>query len=214
MSGVHEEFAPARQTPKIETARPDDVRHTSRDGSRGDAEAAALERFQHANGDERIVHLMIAGQPEGQGSVVVCRRAEPDLLRPEPFEHDTVRGKQRLCASSQCRLHDDLAGLGRHQPDHERNAGLRDARLLERDRLDRRTEILLVVEADRGDGRYGGRDDVGGVEPSAKAHFDDRDVDPALTEELERRRRRDFEEGGLRLEPSIREQALDDSTNT
>ncbi len=76
------------------------------------------------------------------------------------------------------------------RPDDHRHARLDDAGLLERDLPQRRPEIQLVIEGDRGD--RGGEQsrwshDVGGVEPSAESDFEHRDVHAGALEELEAR---------------------------
>ena len=50
---------------------------------------------------------------------------------------------------------DDRFGRRRQAADHDRHTGLDDAGLLDSDRLDRRTELCLVVEVDGGNCRIG-----------------------------------------------------------
>ena len=78
-------------------------------------------------------------------------------------------------------------------PRDHRNPRLDDSRFLAGNRLERRAQVRLVIEIDRRDHRHGGRDDVGGVVSAAQAHLDHRDVDGRVAEDLECRRRGDFE---------------------
>ena len=58
-----------------------------------------------------------------------------------------------------------------------------------------------MIEVDRGDGGGRGVDGIGGVQPSAESHFEDRDVDLGVAERLQRERRRRFEKGRRRGQP-------------
>src|SRR4029453_14973082 len=61
-----------------------------------------------------------------------------------------------------------------------------DAGLLEGDRFDCLTEILLVIQANRGNGSDHGRDHIRRVEASAQSDFEHRYLDARAAEELER----------------------------
>ena len=76
----------------------------------------------------------------------------------------------------------------------DHRVGLDDSRLLDCDGLDRRTEVLLVVEADRRDCADGRWQDVGCIEPATESDFDDGDVDAGTSKQFEGDHRRDLEE--------------------
>ena len=96
--------------------------------------------------------------------------------------------------------------LGRHPADDDRHARLDDAGLLDGDRFERGAQVLLVIEPDRRDGGDQRVEDVGRVEPAAEPDFADRDLDAGAAEQLERHRRRHFEERRVarRARPPLR----------
>src|SRR5207244_11750628 len=65
-----------------------------------------------------------------------------------------------------------------------------------RDRLERRTEVLGVVEGDVRDDADAEVEDVGRVESPAQAHLADEQVDPGTGKVKERRAGEDLELGG------------------
>ena len=89
---------------------------------------------------------------------------------------------------------DDRFGFGRDVADDARDARLDDARLLAGDGRVGRSEVFLVVEADRRDHADFRRADIGGVEPTAESGLEHGHVDAARGELDERRRRDQFEE--------------------
>ena len=54
--------------------------------------------------------------------------------------------------------------------------GAKDARLFETDRLARAAEVIHVVNADGGDDRYVGIDDVDGIQAATEPDFQHQDV--------------------------------------
>ena len=77
-----------------------------------------------------------------------------------------------------------------------------------RDRVERVTELRLVIEVDRDDGRRDRRDDVRGVEAAAEADLEDGDATRRLAEQLEGDGRRALEEGRQVSEACRRRPAL------
>ena len=117
-------------------------------------------------------------------------------------------------AAARGHLVDGRRRLRLERPDDDRHARLDDAGLLDRDLAQRRAEIALMIERDRGDrGRDQARrrHDVGRVEPAAEADLEDGDLDAGAAEELEGDRGRHFEEGRLRRSspPSARRPSID-----
>ncbi len=111
----------------------------------------------------------------------------------------TAAPVRAACRSSTCKRLGVLL-----QRDDAGRAALEDAGLLAGDLGDVVAEILGMVH---GDGRHDGRkrllDDVGGVEASAEAHFEQQDMGRVLGEQQEGGRRGDLEDGdrraGIRL---------------
>src|SRR5690606_6718880 len=85
-------------------------------------------------------------------------------------------------------------GLGEVPGDEDR-PGPGDGELLDGDLLDRRAQVLGVLEVDPGEDGHVGVDDVGGVQATAQAHLDHRRVDRLIGEEGEGRRSRQLEIG-------------------
>ena len=81
-------------------------------------------------------------------------------------------------------------------PDHDRAAGLDDACLLAGDVGQRRPGELGVVEADVGDHRHLGVDDIGGVPSAEHPDLDHGDVDGDVGEPAEGGGGHGFEVGG------------------
>src|SRR5690606_1133364 len=77
-------------------------------------------------------------------------------------------------------------GLGEVPGDEDR-PGPGDGELLDGDLLDRRAQVLGVLEVDPGEDGHVGVDDVGGVQATAQAHLDHRRVDRLIGEEGEGR---------------------------
>ena len=71
---------------------------------------------------------------------------------------------------------DDLRRLGVLRRADDGHAGLDDPGFLARDERQGVAQPRGVIEVDGGEDRRGGRDGVGGVEPSAEAGFDDDDL--------------------------------------
>src|SRR5438067_10930902 len=81
------------------------------------------------------------------------------------------------CAEFVRNLSDPRADRGRVELRDQRNAGLGDARLLGRDARQALAQKLLMIEREVGDPSYERAvDDVGGVEPAAKADLEDAGV--------------------------------------
>ena len=78
--------------------------------------------------------------------------------------------------------------------DHGGPTRLEDASLLASDLLERRPQVLRVIESNRRHARDQRHHDVRRVEPPAQARLDDRDVGPAACEIVERHDRRRLEE--------------------
>src|SRR5262249_55642463 len=99
---------------------------------------------------------------------------------------------------------------------HEgRLAATKDSCLFAGDRLDRRAELLGVVEGDRGDDGELGRGDVGRVEATAQSDFENSEVEPLLGEEKKGGRRHDLEvrrgdlRGAIRAAKDARERFIE-----
>ena len=137
------------------------------------------------DGDRRVRALVAAGQGGGEGIAAIPARVDkpvpaarpPGLERPSRPE-DLGHGSVSLAGDPA----DLPEGLPSPDAADDRNAGLDDARFLEGDLPESRSEVLLVVFGDRGDDRDEGTDDVGRVEAAAHPDLEDRDVDLALGE--------------------------------
>src|SRR5690606_41809213 len=79
----------------------------------------------------------------------------------------------------------DLGGPRGHGPGYQHRLGPGDGRLPAGDAGQVGSEILDVVETDRGHHAHFGVDDVGGVEPAAATNPDDGGVDGPVGEEGE-----------------------------
>ncbi len=154
--------------------------------------ALRIELTEHRERDCGIAALMRSAQRERESGHIGERRLD-----------------QRRSALARDLL-DDRARTVAQLSDDDRDAGFDDARLLERDRLERRSEIELMIERDRRDRAHRRRDDVGRVEPAAEADFDDGDVDLRSAKQLERDGGRHFEEGRLDFERPFVAQRLDE----
>ena len=104
---------------------------------------------------------------------------------------------------------DDVVRLRRHGTHDHRDARFDDAGFLTGDIRERVAEVLLMIEVDRRDGGHDGLNDIGRVEPSAQANLDDAELDAGVTKQVERHRRRRFEEGRLSRERVLRDHRLD-----
>ena len=91
---------------------------------------------------------------------------------------------------------DGLVGFGVLGECDEEAVGAEDAAFFAGDSGDGVAEVLLVVEGYVGEDGKDGLDDVGGVEGSAEAYFEDGDVDALLGEPGEGEGGEDFEEAG------------------
>src|SRR5207302_9019854 len=89
----------------------------------------------------------------------------------------------------------DGLGFGGEDAADRRPARFDDARLLAGDAGERRAEHLHMIEADAGDDRGFGDNDVGRIEPAAEPDFDDGPVDLARREMEKAESARDLEEG-------------------
>ena len=92
---------------------------------------------------------------------------------------------------------DHVAGIRRQHAADDRPAGFENAGLLEGNPGKRITEDFRVVETDAGDDREERLADVGGVEPSAEAHFDHGEIDAAAHEVQEAKSSGQLEKGRL-----------------
>src|SRR5207248_7867344 len=91
-------------------------------------------------------------------------------------------------------LHEKIADSRIAFADNRGPTGLEDSGLLAGDLLERRSQVLCVIEADRcypGDDRI---EHVGGIESTAKSGLDDRDIRAGTREVFERHCRRCLEE--------------------
>ena len=117
-----------------------------------------------------------------------------------------VVGPHQRCLQTGGGLHDDPLRSLRQSADDQRCPRLDDARLFTCDLLDARTQLRLMVHIDGRDRSDQRLRHVGGVEASAEAHFDDRDVHLLAPEQLERGGSRTLEKrGGHRQCPSCDE---------
>ena len=125
---------------------------------------------------------------------------QPEPLAARAFEIPLpgLRSRAEIASDPQHRRADGVGGLDERArridvaADH-RSPGPEDAGLLAADGLARRPEVVDVVDADAGDDRDVGVDDVDRVEPPAEADLEDRQVGLRAREEPERRQRAELE---------------------
>ena len=161
--------------------------------------------LQKRQGTGGVIQLMTAlqgaGQPvilQAQSMIGKTRGSLP--LGAEVLIHTKHRGLPFLR-----HLFDRPPGLLVEPPQHDRHPLFDNAGLLERDRRERRPQIVLMIERDRRHRAGHGRDDVGSVEPAAQSHLQHSHVDPCLSKVLKGHRRRIFEKcgGEIRLAESL-----------
>src|SRR5581483_7704854 len=174
----------------LQPRRPFDRGEAGGDGGGGEREAGVAERGDRGTGIDVLVAAGKARRRQVEEAVLVLvdEAAALGMRRPvAPAEED----RSALAGGLVLDHVDDRGRLRRH---HHRTAGLDDAGLLARDRLDGRAEELLVVHRDRGDHR-GERvlDDVGGVEAAAEPDLEERVVGGVIGKQDEGRRGGDLE---------------------
>ena len=116
-------------------------------------------RASPGHSGRRACRTMIVARPSSHVASTPCVPAAASTSRAPALRGDSG---------------DDVAGASGSSAGDDGHARLDDAGLLERNRLERVAEVLLMVEADRRDGAGDGGNDVGRVEAAAQADFDDR----------------------------------------
>ena len=149
--------------------------------------------------DAGVLDLMGAGQ---RGQRIDAPRAvvfEDQLIVLGPGAPVRAEAEERRAHLGGARL-DDGERCFRLRPDDRGHPGFQDARLLERDFLQRVPQELHVIDGDgRDHGELGPRDQVGGVEPPAQTRLQQQHVRRFARERQERRGGGDLEEGDGRL---------------
>jgi hypothetical protein len=152
-----------------------------------------------------IRHLMCTAQSEHERAIRVLRRAQRHARRTVRHVGVTVAPSAASMTGAPCSVatrRTTATASGGSAPIDHRHPGLDDAGLLEGDLFEGVAEVLLMVVSDRGDGTHRRSNDVGRVESAAEADLDDRDLDAARPEQLERGGGRGLEEvGGTRSSP-------------
>ena len=135
--------------------------------------------LEETNSDHRIGNLMAAAKSEWNAAVIAKRRFHrqrgPALGRVR-IDSCATFGVDELSARRRAHRLQYLTRLGLERPDDNRNAGADDTGLFRGDGLERRAEVLLVVEIDGCDGSGNRLDDVGGIEPAAEPDFQYREL--------------------------------------
>ena len=121
--------------PQIETARPFGPREPARDGIGGHTQAGSIYDSKQVKGDRRVDPLMGTAQAHVHAAHIAPGCANQ---RRAPLARDS---------------RDHRIGFRRQLTDDDRHAAFDDARLLGRDVAERRTEIQLMIEANRRDRR-------------------------------------------------------------
>ena len=130
VGGVEQQLAPIGEPTRFKPSWPLRIGEPGSDRMSWDANAVRIEDLEQTNRDRRVRLLMRTREANREVSAI--RRRRPDEL-------GAALARDPL---------DDGGRLGLERPDDNRDAGLDDARLLERDFPQRGAEVLLMLERD------------------------------------------------------------------
>ena len=152
-----------------------------------------MQHGQNGVAQRGVLYLIVAGQPDFEFRTVDGKSGAVGVA----VRHlRRRRGRKRAVIA--------LAGLAEYGHDgfvlrrgHAGHARLDDARLFGGNGRKRVAQDGGVIQADGGDGADGGRDHIGGIQPSADAHLDDGVVHLLLGEIQKRQRRAQLKGRGI-----------------
>src|SRR5688572_17744299 len=122
---------------------------------------------------------------------------------------ERVGGALDECRAAFARhVRNHVARFAHQRTQNDGHPWLDDARLFEGDRLEGMSEMLLMIEVNRGDGARYWRDDIRRVESTAEPHLYHTDLDVGAPEQLERRRSSGLEERRLHRQHAGRAQPV------